>query len=196
MQSWTVHGFNQWYYTWWRHQMESFSTSLAICAGNSPVNSEFPAQRPVTRSFDVFFDLRPNKRSSKQSRGWWFEASLRSLWRHCSDICKCLIWSIQSYNQPISIICHAERFTFVGNTNTLNQRWCLTHYLLIMCFGFSWHIKPYRGLLGAKPWYILVTVLFNEAPQYDSLQKVSRVLFKTAFFMNMVTEASYVNFCS
>ena len=40
------------------------------CAGNSPVPGEFPRQRPVTRSFDVFFDLRLNKRLSKQSRGW------------------------------------------------------------------------------------------------------------------------------
>ena len=40
---------------WWRHQMETFSALLAICAGNSPVSGEFPAQRPVTRSFDVFF---------------------------------------------------------------------------------------------------------------------------------------------
>ena len=38
---------------WWRHQMETFSALLAICAGNSPVPGEFPAQRPVTRSFDV-----------------------------------------------------------------------------------------------------------------------------------------------
>ena len=52
--------------TWWRHQMEPFSTLLTICAGNSPAPGEFPAQRPVTRSFDVFFDLRPNKRLSKQ----------------------------------------------------------------------------------------------------------------------------------
>ena len=37
--------------------MEIFSALLAICAGNSPVPGEFPAQRPVTRSFDVFFDL-------------------------------------------------------------------------------------------------------------------------------------------
>ena len=44
--------------TWWRHQMETFSALLAICAGNSPVPGEFPAQRPVTRSFYVFFDLR------------------------------------------------------------------------------------------------------------------------------------------
>ena len=42
--------------------METFSTLLAICAGNSPVPGEFPAQRPVTCSFDVFFDLRLNKR--------------------------------------------------------------------------------------------------------------------------------------
>ena len=37
--------------------METFSALLAICAGNSPVPGEFPTQRPVTRSFDVFFDL-------------------------------------------------------------------------------------------------------------------------------------------
>ena len=41
--------------------METFSALLAICAGNSPVPGEFPAQRPVMRSFDVFFDLRLNK---------------------------------------------------------------------------------------------------------------------------------------
>ena len=41
-------------YTWWRHQKETFSALLAICAGNSPVNGEFPAQKPVARSFDVF----------------------------------------------------------------------------------------------------------------------------------------------
>ena len=42
--------------TWWRHQMETFSALLAICAGNSPVLGEFPAQKPVTRSFDVFLE--------------------------------------------------------------------------------------------------------------------------------------------
>ena len=72
--------------TWWRHQMETFSALLALCAGNSPVPGEFPAQRPVRRSFDVFFDLRPNKRLSKQSWGWWFETPSRSLWRHCNGV--------------------------------------------------------------------------------------------------------------
>ena len=45
--------------------METFSALLALCAGNSPVTGELPAQRPVTRSFDVIFDLRPKKRLSK-----------------------------------------------------------------------------------------------------------------------------------
>ena len=63
-----------------------FSALLAICAGNSPVAGEFPAQRPVIRSFDVFFDLRLNKRLSKQSLDWWFETPTRPLWRHCNVI--------------------------------------------------------------------------------------------------------------
>ena len=99
----------------WRHQMETVSTLLAFCtgnspvtaqrpvtqsfdddnilrvtglwAGNSPVTGEFSSQRPVTRSFDVFFDLRLNKRLRKQSRcQWWFETSSRSLWRHCNEL--------------------------------------------------------------------------------------------------------------
>ena len=62
--------------------MEIFPVLLAICAGNSPVSGEFPAQRPATRSFDIFFDLRLNKRLSKHLWGWWFETLYRSLWRH------------------------------------------------------------------------------------------------------------------
>ena len=53
--------------------METFSVLLAFCAGNLSVTSEFPSQRPVTRSFDVFFDLRVNKR-------------LRWRWRHLAFV--------------------------------------------------------------------------------------------------------------
>ena len=46
---------------------------------------EFPAQKPVTRSFGFFFFyLSLNKRLSKQSRVWWFETQSRPLWRHCN----------------------------------------------------------------------------------------------------------------
>ena len=65
--------------------METFSVLLALCTWNSPVTGEFPTQRPVTKSFDVYFDLRLNKRLSKQSWGWWFETLSRPWWRHCND---------------------------------------------------------------------------------------------------------------
>ena len=71
--------------TWWRHQMETFSVLLALCAGNSPVTGEFPAHRPVTRRFDVFFDLRLDKRLSKQWWGWWFT------WRRNRDHCGVIV---------------------------------------------------------------------------------------------------------
>ena len=74
------------YDAWWRHQMETFSALLALCAGNSSVTGEFPTQRPVMRSFDVFFDLRMSKWLGKQCWGWWFEMPSRSLWRHFNEV--------------------------------------------------------------------------------------------------------------
>ena len=79
-----VNGTAQWIVTWWRHQVETFSALLAHCAGNSPVTGEFLSQRPVKRGFDVFFDLRLNRRFSKQSWGWWLETLSRPLWRYCN----------------------------------------------------------------------------------------------------------------
>ena len=67
--------------SWWRHQMETFSGP-----------GEFPTQRPVTRSFDVFFDLRLNKRLNKHSWGWWFETLSWSLWRHHNVSSTCDLW--------------------------------------------------------------------------------------------------------
>ena len=75
--------------TWWRHQMEIFPALLALCAGDSSITGEFSAQRPVTRSFDVFFDVHLDKRLSKQSWGLWFETPSRSLWHHCNACAVC-----------------------------------------------------------------------------------------------------------
>ena len=62
--------------------MEIVSTLLALCEGNPPVTDGFPSQRPVTRSFDVFFDLHLNKLLSKQLRRRRFEMPSRLLWCH------------------------------------------------------------------------------------------------------------------
>ena len=61
-----------------------FRVTGPLC-GEFTVPGEFPSQRPVTQSFDVFFHLGLNKRFSKQSWGWWFEKPSWSLWRHCND---------------------------------------------------------------------------------------------------------------
>ena len=73
-------------YAWWRHQMETSPRYWPFCAGNSPVTGKFPTQKPVTRSFDVFFHLCLNKQLSKQSWGWWFETPSHQLWRHCNSL--------------------------------------------------------------------------------------------------------------
>ena len=102
--------------TWWRHQMKTFSASLVLCAGNSPITGEFPSQRLVTRSFDVFFDLRLNKRLSKQSWGWWFETSSRSSWRHCNGDVE-VFWD---RNKPKW---NVYMWIFVSSCLSTNDRW-------------------------------------------------------------------------
>ena len=96
-------------HSWWRHQMEAFSALLVLCAGNSPVTGEFPSQRLVTWSIDVFFDLHLNKRLSKHSWRRWFETPSRSIWRHCNDwYCRfiCVFsfsWPFQSHGCDILV---------------------------------------------------------------------------------------------
>ena len=64
----------------------NISALPAFREGNPPVNGGFPSQGPMTRSFDVLFEERLNKRLRKHSR--WFEKPSRSLWRHCNYIIK------------------------------------------------------------------------------------------------------------
>ena len=61
-----------------------FRVTGPLC-GEFTAPGDFPTQRPVTRSFDVFFNLRLNKRLSKQPWGWWFETPSWSLWRQCNE---------------------------------------------------------------------------------------------------------------
>ena len=81
----------------WKH----FPRYWPICAGNSPVPGECPTQRPLTRSIDVFFDLRLNKRLSQQSWGWWFEMLSRPLWRH-RNLCRKLSVPIKQPQPSVS----------------------------------------------------------------------------------------------
>ena len=86
--------------------METLSALEALCQGNPPVSGGFPSQRPVTH-FDVFFNLRINKRLSKQSGRRWFETPSRLLWLHCDiyTVCKSVLLSLSP--QPLSRKTHA-----------------------------------------------------------------------------------------
>ena len=95
---------------------ETFSALLALCAGNSLVLGEFPTQRPVTRSFDVFFDLHPNKRLSKQWWGWWFETPPSPVWRHCNVVTQ--LW-LGTHPTPCTRSCVPAMYCCV---NTLRPR--------------------------------------------------------------------------
>ena len=144
-------------HSWWRHQIETFSALLAIWAGNSPVPGEFPAQRPVTRSFDVFFDLRLNKRLSKQSWGWWFETLPRPLWRH-SNVQMNMYISIQN---SLKFVFHAS----IKNKSALVQEM----------------VWPYRGLWWSHCITHMVSLghndLYNQKEQYSTAYLKKSVLF-------------------
>ena len=73
-----------------------------IFCGTGPLCGEFTGHWwfPLTKASDAdlwcFFYLRPNKRLSKQSWGWWFETPARSLWRHCINVKsnECVSWRL------------------------------------------------------------------------------------------------------
>ena len=82
--------------TWWRHEMETFSALLSLCEGNPSVIGGFPSQRRVTRSVDAFFDLRLNKRSSKQSRRRWSETLIMTSLQWVKCFCQHLMTNVIS----------------------------------------------------------------------------------------------------
>ena len=114
---------------------------------------EFPTQRPVTRSFHVFFDLRLNKRLSKQSWGWWFETLSCPLWRHgnvhrfqsvlvkvvvCSDIWVIAVklWCVYLWSRSVDI-----------HNLVLNLVWiCYIHFHEHFIWFFSGYLTCIFGL--------------------------------------------------
>ena len=109
--------------------METFSALLAICAGNSPVTGEFPAQRPVTRSFDVFFDLHLNKRLSKNRKAGdsrRYRAHYDVIVMYFCELLITFVWYLRRIIWFISIMCILV-FKLVStldiSTSTANQLW-------------------------------------------------------------------------
>ena len=82
-----------------------------------------PAQRPVMRSFDVFFDPRLNK-LNKQWWGWWFEAPSHPLWCHCNDkLAYQLNWLTDVHEEGAVCDClDFERFALLDTLGLLDKK--------------------------------------------------------------------------
>ena len=105
-----------------------------LCAGNLLVTGEFPAQRPVTRSFHVFFHLCLIKRSSKQSWGWWFEMPSRSLWRHSNNLAVLPFCKIQRVGTSAGGYMYFDSFLFL-----VYQLVNCPHFSVMMYFHSGWY---------------------------------------------------------
>ena len=129
--------------------------------GNSPVTGEFPAQRPVTQSFGVFFDLRLNKRLSKQSWGWQFETPSRPLWRHCNEMCEISMWNNALLELNFYLVMKIVLFRSEPNYSNLNWKSktifqlcvlieCMVRYLPI----YTYHTSENRLKQNICPYMI------------------------------------------
>ena len=140
----------------WRHQMVTFSALLVFCAGNSSITGEFPRQRPVTRSFAVFFDPRLDQQLSKQWRRWWFETPSRSLWRQCNGFQGIL--SLYALQPQVCQVCASygnKPWSFLWITL------CFSSYLARLCILHNEH-KPCRPWVSwwiVTSWYLLENIL-------------------------------------
>ena len=150
---------------WWRHEIETFSALLALSAGNSAVIGEFPAQRPVTRSFDVFFDLRLNKRLSKHSWGSWFETPSRSSWHHCNAS---KFWQMDGKGpshvslqlRDTGMLRTKSCFTIVYCTDTVYMANIANQMCIISANVYPWNYKTTHENNKKKYTYKVAYVLF------------------------------------
>ena len=137
--------------SWWRHEMEPFSTLLALSAGNSPVPVNSPHKGQWRGTFDVFSDLRLNKQLSKQPWGWWFETPMWSLWRQCNDItsnpgdiCFC---SFKWHGMPYSThICVVSRKWKYHSTVLLKKNWSYMDIISVVATAYA-SLRYYYFLL-------------------------------------------------
>ena len=130
----------QW--SWWRHQMESFSALLAICTGNSPVTGEFPAQRPVTRAW---------------INGWVNNGEAGDLRRHCAyyDVivmpCRKSVPGNCVFVQPRVHFTNdfPSQFKFDGNFILFSSKlWYCDRYEILL----SWHVQNFYAYNTIVQW--------------------------------------------
>ena len=182
--------------TWWRHQMGTFSALLALCAGNSPVTGVFPSQRPVTRSFDIFFDLRLNKRLNKHSWRWWFDTPSCPLLRHCNALilnAMKLLSNLTVYNDRRSCVImllgsqHDEHHSFASCPRQIASKkysyikllWMHMYYCVsaLSALLYMWHSLDLCSLLVLQ---LLLTIYHKYG---NKCHQINTIQFKSAYHL-------------
>ena len=130
-----------------------FRVTGHLCV-ESPVTDEFPTQRPVTRSFDVFFDLRLNKRLSKQSQGWWFETPSCLSWRHCNVLGLYRLEIDPTYCHDLSAAVHFDLFHDINPVLLCFVLLWLYHVSIVnSCHLFTHILQGWLTSTGAIKWH-------------------------------------------
>ena len=162
--------------------METFFALLAFYVGNALFTSEFPTQRPVTRSSDVFFDLRLNQHLSKQWRRRWFETPTRSSCRHCIESASCKVRGLRSERMGIGLIVPSHK-----SLNSSDKYPTMHHFATEMCIYLTkWCIMRYRvgALLDVCNWSITWATL-----------RTAQHLHQTGDVKEAILDGDYVTEC-
>ena len=104
--------------------------------GNPAVTGGFPSQKASNTSFDVFFDVSPNKRLNIQWSRWWFEMQWCSLWRHWNGI-----GDIPANHNDIFSLLSANI-----STHSMYQQLYTWYGLVLFCFIKQWLWPAYKPI--------------------------------------------------
>ena len=124
---------------------------------NSPVTGEFPAQSPVTRGFDVFFDLHCNKWLSKRSWGRWFETPSHPSWCYSKAIHNkkkiSLSASVDQNNW-----CHVVSMSYSELTDPLVFPILVKINIIRLSTWHRYFTTIYKSIREFTVWLILITI--------------------------------------
>ena len=115
--------------TWWRHQM---------------VTREFPHSDQWRGA--LIFDLRLNKRMSKQLWGWKFETPSHPLWHHRNEMCEISMWNNILLELSFCLVMKTVLFRIRRNYSNLNwksktifQLCVLIEYIVLYIPIYTYH---------------------------------------------------------
>ena len=145
----------------------NFRVTGPLC-GEFTGPDDFPAQRPVTRSFDVFFG--PIKRLSKQPWGWWFETPSWSLWRQCNEY----VWKVSSIGRYMH-----DHKTLDIMLIFIQASWGVHKVIRYTRYNITWYDMIWHDMTGYMIWYDMIWydmtydmiwyMIWNEMKWYDMI---------------------------